>query len=193
MALGWYGVILAVIAAAGTVAVWVTDQRAKRRVFDLDLERKTGELDARWEEWQQARGGRHRMGQPREVPSSPPAAGRDLHTDISKLPGTAGTRLPEDPYAARGSRAPVENGLKSGRGSRPDVAVTPYRAPRSHVSAADLRPVWWTVPGRPQAAPSKHGAPDTGTLPRIQLETATTGEIRAAGDRIVAAIKAGEL
>jgi hypothetical protein len=60
------------------------------------------------------------------------------------------------------------------------------------VSAADLRPVTWTYSGDPEPAPAKAGAPRTGTLPRIRLVDDSTGGIRAVGDRIVAAIEAGE-
>jgi hypothetical protein len=54
------------------------------------------------------------------------------------------------------------------RGGRGGVAPSPRPVTRSHVPAAD-----------------------TGRLPRVHLDTATTGEIRAVGDRIVAAIERG--
>lgn len=158
MGLGWYAVILAVIAAVAVPVTLIIDGRRERRRFDAEIAASEGRIEAN-------RAGRHRMSRPR-AGATLPAAGRDPH------PHTTAPR-------------PVGRYQPSMSGQ-----FVPNRA-RPHVSAADLRPVWWTEPGRPQAAPSKHGAPETGRM--IRLESATTGEIRAVGDRLVAAIEAGEI
>lgn len=74
-------------------------------------------------------------------------------------------------------------------GKQPQPSSPPRRM---WTDASHIPPVMWTVPGRPQAAPSKNGAADTQRIRRIKLHTATTGEIREVGDRIVAAIERGE-
>jgi len=63
-------------------------------------------------------------------------------------------------------------------------------------AAASLAPLIYAVqppPMTPQAAPSKHGADGTGTMPRIKLELGTTGEMRKLTDDYIRAIEAGKI
>jgi hypothetical protein len=107
--------------------------------------------------------GRHRVSQPRAALPLPPAAGRPVPAR-SRQPKPSRTGLVADARDSRGALTTV--------------------------TAADIGEVF--LP--PQAAPSKHGAARTGTMPRVQLTAgATTGEIRAVGDELVAAIERGDL
>lgn len=86
---------------------------------------------------------------------------------------------------------------------QPAVVQTSARRPWiirvDAVTAADIRPVAMPRPTdliRPQ--PGRDSGPGTITMPRlpstrVQLTTATTGEIRAVGDAIVSRIESGEL
>jgi hypothetical protein len=65
-------------------------------------------------------------------------------------------------------------------------------------TAADIAPVFLPEPGTripltPQPSPAPSGDATTGTLPRIKLDTASTGEIRAVGAELVRQIESGEL
>ena len=69
---------------------------------------------------------------------------------------------------------------------------------RTWTDAASIMPVMWAAPGtqlpyRPQPS-GVSGNPDTGTLPRIKLTgDDDTGEIRAIGAAMVAAIEEGRI
>jgi hypothetical protein len=62
-------------------------------------------------------------------------------------------------------------------------------------TAADIDRVILPEPGTypPQASPAPTGDATTGTLPRIKLDTASTGEIRAVGAELIRQIESGEL
>jgi hypothetical protein len=190
----WLGLMSGMILLSAAVAVWlIRGSVLDRRRFDASLARYAG---------------RHQAGQPREAPSSPPAAGGDPQPQPSAprwvdtdKPGSRRTTLSGQDRIRRERRSHV-----SAADLRPADTDADWhdRCPRcphcgSHrhggqcyTSAADLQPMAWTYFGEPEPAPAKHGAPDTGTLPRVRLVDDSTGEIRAVGDRIVAAIEAGE-
>jgi len=71
----------------------------------------------------------------------------------------------------------------------------PYQSSSS--GAASLAPLIYAAaqppPMRPQPAPSKHGAPETGTMPRIRLVDGTTGEMRKLTDDYIRAIETGRV
>jgi len=110
--------------------------------------------------------GRHRVSQPRTAPY-----------------------LPSPPSAASPPARPAPPQTPPGSGP-----PTPSRS-RGATTAENIAPVIWThqgtlIPLIPQAAPAKTGADYTGTLAAIRLSSgATTGEIRAIGDRGVARIQ----
>ena len=71
--------------------------------------------------------------------------------------------------------------------SRTGLVQPWYTPPRRYpgryaTTAADIRPVFMP----PQPAPSKHGAADSGLIPRVRLENASTGEMRAITDTWIA-------
>lgn len=111
----------------------------------------------------EARRGRHARHQPRtSLAGSPPA-------------------LPPEMTPPR--PVPADADLNRWRTWSPGVS------PRS-VSAADIAPVVLPEPGSYLPGPRRSTAPGTVTFPKVQLDTATTGEIRAIGDEMVAAIEA---
>jgi Na+-transporting methylmalonyl-CoA/oxaloacetate decarboxylase gamma subunit len=97
-----------------------------------------------------ARAGRHRMSQPRVSPSPPPAA----LTSPASGPAPAAPPPPRDP-------------------------ATWYEVFHDTPSAAAAAPAIDTILLAPQPAPALDGAEDTGTMPRVQLDLASTGELRA--------------
>jgi hypothetical protein len=103
------------------------------------------------------RAGRHRQGQPRASAPSPPAA------------------VPPDPMPARTALVrdrepwytPVGGPVELPRGGAIGIYL--------EKTAASID----TVLLPPEPAPGLNGAADTGTMPRVQLDLASTGELRA--------------
>ena len=117
--------------------------------------------------------GRRRVSQRRTAPDLP-------------SPPSAANPLPSDPK---------RSGPRWNPQTPPAGAPTMHSRLRGATTADDIPPVIWThdgtlVPLVPQAAPAKTGADDTGILTPVKLsEGATTGEIRAIGDRFVARLR----
>jgi len=103
------------------------------------------------------RAGRHRASQPRAFPSPAPAAAP---------PEPSRTALVRSGYR--------DSWREPGPVDLPRGGAIGVHLARAAVSAADIAQVF--LP--PQAAPDKHGAEDSGLMPRVRLTGETTGEIR---------------
>lgn len=87
---------------------------------------------------------------------------------------------------------PVEVGGPVALPSRWYAEQMAARWPRRYrvTTAADIAPVVLPEPGSYPPQPGRDSGDGTLTFPKIRLELATTGEIRAIGDEMVAAIEA---
>ena len=130
----------------------------------------------------EARRGRHARTQPRTPLAGPPPA---LPPEMTS----------PRPVSQQGERIPGFSGLwYRGHVARADAgrwrtwsAATP---PRAVPTAASIAPVVLPEPGTYLPGPRRSTSPNTVTFPKVQLDTASTGEIRAIGDEMVAAIEA---
>ena len=122
---------------------------------------------------------------------------RQLDTDIAEYekrgrhaktqPRTSLVKIPDDPPWDGGpsTREPYETWAEARR-EHQLRRLTP-----THVSAAGIAPVILPEPGTYLPQAGRASGDGTGTMPRIRLQTASTGEIRAIGDELVAAIERG--
>jgi len=145
------GIALACMAAGFITGLLYEKWHREREEFDAEVEAHETRIE------RNRAAGRHAKSQPRAFPSPAPAAAP---------PEPSRTALVRSGYR--------DSWREPGPVDLPRGGAIGVHLARAAVSAADIAQVF--LP--PQAAPDKHGAEDSGLMPRVRLTGETTGEIR---------------